>query len=608
MAIQLPRVQRNAPIEQASVGRETIKQVDLSPYQAQSKAVEKLVETGGDFVMKEMQNTADTKSTEVKNSYETWYNEKLRGKDGIAYLKGDTTEVYKKFEEDSKKEMERIMSEASDYSEMTKVAIQSKLEAAHVKLNETRIGLQGKQNADYTTRVTNDAIALTRNDMIDATANLDINDKNGTIPIDRVIGNIKDLRYKEGLKNGTVRETTDPNEIDPYTKQPKVIKTEIDPSVKAKTDKDVSDALTLAIDNLSASGDVHGAEFLMKKYESQLNGVQRNKMEKIVTKAVKDSEAKNVVNNIMNLPPEKAQAAIDKIKDFDVRENATKRYDSEMRRRDNITKRASKTNYSAAANVIMERQQQGQPFLDEVQMMDDPKIKRLWNNISDPKQKIALQHMVNQPKDSDQNVKNEAFTKLFNGELRGMSPEDFQEVVGGLNKEDRKMFETQYRKFNAQTPGQETQEVKWMGSQLQKQLQSIGYVKKDQYGKYSNKDQIKLNNAQSELIDALDKFPPNASYKDKQDYIKEFAVKKIKEGGAAPELPKFQGTIKPPMRDVTPKALPKVADASNVGGVPVTQTGLQNKVQAMQQYKAKYGRWPDLKTNELQDFIKKGGK
>lgn len=350
---------------------------------------------------------------------------------------------------------------------------------------------------------------------------------------------------------------------------------------------------------------------MLQKYSAELNGLQRNKMEKIVTKAVKDSEAKNVVNNIMNLPSDQAQAAIDKIKDYDVRENAMRRYDSEMRRRENITKRASKTNYSAAANIIIDRSKNGQPFLDEVQMMDDPRIKRMWNNITDPRQKLALQHMVNQPKDSDQDVKNEAFNKLFSGEFRGMAPEDFAELTAGLNKEDRKMFESQYRRFNVQTPGQETQEVKWMGTQLQKQLQSIGYVKKDSFGKYSNKDQIKLNNAQAELIDALDKFPPNASYKEKQDYIKQFAVQKIKEGGSAPEVPKFQGTPKP-MRDVTPKVSTTnksvQASVSNVGGVSTNQPDLQNKIRAMQQFKAQYGRWPDLKTNELQDYIKKGGK
>lgn len=606
MGIQIPTIQRNAPQEVQSVGRVDAKVVDAMPaYEMQAKAATHLAESTEKYVNNEIKNTAEIKSQEAANELQTWYETKLHGKDGLAYQKGDPTEGYKALDEEAKKKIDEIKTRSGDYSEMARNAIDSKLNHTYQKVYNSRITLEGKQNADYTTRVTNDSIDLSKKDAIDATANLDISDEHAFVPVDRVINQIKDLRYKEGLKNGTVKETTDPNQIDPYTKQPKVIKVDLDPSVREKMQKDVSDALTLSIDNLQAAGDVEGAQAMLEKYKDELRGPQLNKLEKTVTKAGKDQEAKNVLNNIMSLPEDKARAQIDKIEDYDVREQASRRYDSEMRRRDNTARRQEKTNYSAALKQVISRQTSGNAFQDDVELLDDPVVKRVWDKMN-PKQQQALIHTVNQPKDSDQDAKNQAFEKLFNGDFKGMAPEDFAETVGGLNKEDRKMFENQYRKFNVQTPGQEMQEVKYMGSQLTKELQNIGYVKKDQYGKYTNKDQIKINEANSKLIEALDKFPPTASFKEKQDYIKKFAAEAIKGGGAIPEVPKFNGSSK--SRDVSPKQINAPAAVVKTPGATVPDDHMKTLKESQDDFKKKFGRWPDLHTSELQDFIKKGGK
>lgn len=596
MAVQVPVVKRNAPMETPSVGRVDIKPPNVTEAQSiQSKAINEFAKDAVDLVAKEEIATADVKSTEAATKYRTWYETNLRGKNGLSYLKGDPAEAYAKFDEDARKEYDRIINESAGYSQLTKDAIVSKLNTAHNRMYESRVTLEGKQNADYRTRVTNDAVVLSQNDVVDAAATLDVKDPNTLIPIERSLNEIRNLRYKEGRENGLVRETVDPNVIDPNTKSPKVLKIESDPSFKAQVAKDVSDALVMSIENLTAAGDVAGAEFLMNKYADQIIGNKKPKVEKFINTAAKDNQAKAIVKSLINLPEDQAIKKLDDIQDDDVREKASKRYDSEKTRRNRLIKSASTANYNAAANIILNRDKKGLPFQDEVQMMDDPEIKRLWINITDAKQKMALQHMVNQPKDSNQDVKNDAFSMLFEGKFQGMPPEQFNEAVAGLNKSDRTMFESEYRKINTQTGGEQNQQLKWMGSQLEKELQTIKYIKKDQYGKYAPNDRIKLNEASSELIIAMDKFPPNASFKEKQEWIKQFAVQKIKEKGETPPPPepKFKGDTSKP-------------DTSGVKGPKVDQDQLKKNQEVLRQYYAKYQRWPNKE--ELADALKNGVK
>ena len=461
MAVQVPVVKRNAPMETPSVGRVDIKPPNVTEAQSiQSKAINEFAKDAVDLVAKEEIATADVKSTEAATKYRTWYETNLRGKNGLSYLKGDPAEAYAKFDEDARKEYDRIINESAGYSQLTKDAIVSKLNEAHNRMYESRVTLEGKQNADYRTRVTNDAVVLSQNDVVDAAATLDVKDPNTLIPIERSLNEIRNLRYKEGRENGLVRETVDPNVIDPNTKSPKVLKIESDPSFKAQVAKDVSDALVMSIENLTAAGDVAGAEFLMNKYADQIIGTKKPKVEKFINTAAKDNQAKAIVKSLINLPEDQAIKKLDDIQDDDVREKASKRYDSEKTRRNRLIKSASTANYNAAANIILNRDKKGLPFQDEVQMMDDPEIKRLWINITDAKQKMALQHMVNQPKDSNPEAYRDALDAIGNDKLKGMPPEELMLMQAGLNKSDRSMVQAAWIKDNDPSAAAERQDTR----------------------------------------------------------------------------------------------------------------------------------------------------
>ena len=582
MPIQVPIIQRNNVPEQQSVGRMSTQTIDVGPAQAmQTKAVNNFAETIGKVVDQEQEITADTKSTEAATKFTIWYNENLRGKDGVAYKKGDPVEAYKTFDDNAKKQYDALLEESSTYSERTRQAIASKLNKTYNGLYESRVTLEGKQNADYRTTVANDGVYLSQNRVVDATAHLDINDKNAKVPIDSALNEIVDLRYNEAKGNGRLKEILDPNgEIDPNTKQVKIIKVESDNSYKAQVAKDVSDALVLAVNNLTAAGDVGGAEFIMKEYGNRIIGKQKDNVTKEVEKASDVQAAQQMVRKLVNLSPKEAQAKIDEMTDDGARELTSKHYDSEMRRRKNLVDRASATNFDAAIKVILNKR-----FQDVTEMQDDPEIKRLLPYITNARQQMALEHAVTQPKDSDQDVKRAALQDLIDGKFEGMPVAKFSEMMGGLNKSDRTMFETEYRKANVKTDAKEKAEIKWMGVALERELQNIKYIKKP-FGFYSEKDKIKLNEAQSELVIALDKMPVGVSYKDKQEWIKKFATEKIKEGGNAPDLPSNGGTTKLKYKDMT----------------------FQQKVEASAEFKKVNGRIPDLKTGELEKFVNEGSK
>lgn len=587
MPVQLPTLDRFSPQGQTSVGREDFKPIDVSQGQAmQTHAAEKLAGTVEHYIKTEQQYTADTTANAAAVEYHQYLESALEGPNGAKRQQGDPAPVYKKFDEDARGKYQAILDKYKDASELTKQEIQAKLNNTDAKFYDRKTTAFGSQSATYETGVTNDSVKITKNDMIDATAHLDVTDPHTLVPLENKLNELYDLRIKSGLKQGTVSQDKDGNYI-------------LNPSVKMQLAKDRSEGIASSIENLIASGDVEGAKFLTDKYEKDLDRAVRPKIEEKTLKAQIEQDGIDAFDKVRNLPSATAMAKLNQIEDPKVREKAMAELDTYQRRMENSAKRSSKDSYSAVGRAIMERQRSGDAFVDVNEMEKDPTIKRLLDGVKDPKQLEALRRMVTSPKESDPDAKNEAYRAMFNGELKGMAPEDFNLLISGLNKEDRSKIETKWRSFNTQSPSEESRMTKNMGSQLIKELQTLGYVKKNEFGKYNNKDQIKLNQANDELINALDDMPPGLSQKDQSAWVQKFAADKVKGEVFKPPTPSA------PRKFLEPANKKAEPDTSTVPGA-VNTNDVEAKKKAMQAFNKANGRWPDLNTQELQNFIKNG--
>lgn len=604
--IQIPDINRNAPQGEASVGRVDFKPIDTSAGEnLQTKAALGLGESVAKYVQTEEKNAADTAGNAAAVKYHQDVEQRFEGDGGVKYVKGDPTAAYQAFTAKNKEAYDRLLNENPDLPTTTRATIQQKLDGVNAKFYDRINTARGKQADDFAITTTNASVGIEKQGMMDATANIDPDKPETMQGLESSIMRIQDLRIKQGLKNGTAVEIKDDaGNVVGYKK---------DPQLNIQIAKDLSDGIYGAINNLTASGDVKGAEAVTEKYKQWLDPVNRAKVEKETIKASQDQDAQDAFMSVKGQPTDKALATLNAIQDPVVQEKAMRLLDSNQRMVKNLEDRSSKSNYNAVLQYANKKQKEGQGFQDFTTASDDPWIKKLMGDgertgVTDPKQVEAIKHLFDQPKDSNSDKFIEAYGLIQSGELKGMSPEDFNIHLAGLSKTDRSLMTRQWVKYNDPSQAKSIQATKFMSSQIADQMLNAGIVKHDQYGKYSDKDKKKLIEANSKFLQISDKLNlESMTPKDQNDFAQKFVADTIKQGVAVPiPQPKFNGSTK--TRDVTPAAQadPQKALINTPGASAAIDT--KSLIAAQDAFRKQFGRWPDLKTQELQDFMKKGSK
>lgn len=563
MPVQVPIINRAPVQQQQSVGRIDYKPIDVvQPLRAQTAAIEKFGAAGVEVYDAVQKNTADTEAIKASSDYHKALLEQLLAAKSI---KGDPTKAYEEYDRIAKEKSDEILNKYNDSSDIVKTEVAKKLNETGAKFYDRKATAFATQLNTYQNAVTNDAIKIAKDDMMDSVAHLDISDPNATAGLDAVIGKIENLRLKNGEKNGTVKPVLDPKgEIDPATGKVKVIGYEKDPIVTLQLKQDLNDGISKTILNLSAAGDVEGAEFLKKKYSSYLTTDSLTKIENTTKKESIRQKGNNVFEKTRGMSEERAVKFIDAVADPEVRRNAMAAYSayhSQMKRQ--LTQ-AANSNYEQLAKYL-----QNKDINSVHELESDPFYKRISSNLT-AKQIDALHMRIEQPKISNPEVKQQAFQAMFDGKLKGMSVVDYDQLTAGLSKSDKAKMDSKYLDFNSQTPGEQNQMVKYMGTQLTKELNKSGIIKRNAFGKYNNDDLNKITQANDELLEAMDKFPPGFSMKEQNDFVQKFVADKIKQQAFSPPT-----TVKPVI--TKPKTEKDKIDTSNVGGVKPKMSELEAK-------------------------------
>lgn len=608
MAVQVPQpLNRAATPQEPSVGRIESQPIDvMSGYNVQNQAAEKLAGGVAETFQRAELAVADTTASAAANKLHQTHETLLNGPDGFKSQKGDPGPAYEKYQKSIAEARQGIVDEYSDASDLTKKAIQAKLNEVDRTFYDRGVTAFGDKRISYSKGVDDSNVYFQKSNMVDATAHLDVHDPNTTAPLDTAMDNIRNTRLKGGLKNGTVKEVLDPQgTIDPLTNRVKVVGYNLDPIVHMQIAKDISDGLYKTIDNLNASGDVEGARFLAQKYADQIDPVNKTKIEKETHKAGQDVQALNIVNGISNLSSADAIKKLDAISDPEIQKKAYAEYHTRLAQQKAIVADSSKLNYDTLATYVSGKQNSDQPFIDLNHMKNDPVYKRMIKNVTDEKQLKAIEHIVTQPEESNTQVKSEMYKALADTGLANLPYTSFLQNTAGLNKKDRDMFEGYWRKANAKTPAEELTMIKYMNTQLAKEARGSGLIGEKSFDQYSKRDQNKLNAYSDELNSYMEsgKIPKNLSFPDQTKLVREFITSKVKDQAFTP--PEFKSynfngsTVKPP---------PKEPDTAGVGGVPPNKVDLQSLQKASLDFKKATGRWPKQGTTELMDFIKNGNK
>ncbi len=588
MAVRIPDLNRNSPQADQSVGRVQTEIPDISgALNMQTEAVGKLAGSAGAYFQAEKMFAADTTATNIANQYHKYKVERLSGEGGAKYAEGDPGIAYEKYHADAKKVYDGLLSSNPDMDEYTRSVVKKKLDTVDFKTHDEISTAQGAQIDKWQNKVTDDTVELSKNSMMTAAAKIDPKDPKSTQMLDLAIDEILTARTNLALKKHSgIR-----GEDGKYT---------YDNSVIMKTKKDVAEGLYKTIDNLIGTGEVEKAKYVRDNYKGYLDVLGHASVEDKLQKAVVKQEAMILFDGAMRLPPEKAAAKINASAKPEVREQALALLDSHNRRMDNQVKSSSKQNYNLAATYIANNN-----FQDVTSMKNDPYLSLILPRVTDGNQLKALMHQVTAPNVSDENVKGNLYEILRDGKdgdpdyFKKMSYPELLSNMGGLSKSDRTMFENQWKKFNVESKSDEASSTRYMATQLTKAMLNAKLVKHNSRGRFDDKNQVKINKAYDSMIADMEKMPANASLADKNKWIGDYVTQHIKDGGVIPELPqtrKFDGGTKTQTLTKAPSADSTVVDL----------TDREKLVKAQNEFKSKVGRWPNLKTQELQLYMKSG--
>lgn len=549
MAFQVPKLSRSEPTQTASVGRTNVDVPNFAAATApQREATGNLVESGANNYVKYVNEIADTESLKASTELEHFLHDSLEGDNGVKRKKGNPYELYNQLDQSEEAKFNEIRERYADASSETKAAVERKLLESRGKFYERKTSARGLQIDAYETSIHDDAVELKKNDLMGAAAIVDVNDKSSLAQFDNVIREIYDIRVKRALKNESGKEVkqldVNGNEIVSY---------DLNPSVKLQIAKDTSDGIYQAIENLANSGKVKEAQFMSERYGVYLDALNKNKVAKTIEREGVDYQASALVDQYSNLPYDKGLKAIEAQKDklgYKVVEKARLKLDTRRKQIENAEKTVEEDNYKSAMKAVANGK-----FLTADQMRSDEKIKQIWNRI-DPKHQIALEEMVEQPKTSNVTVKSKLFQKLQDGEFAGMSYETLATEMQGLSKRDRTMFENQHLQANTDTAGEESSKIRFMYKEVQEALFTRGYVDRNDFLKFEDGAQRKINEAKEEFFNYMQTLPKGLSHTELKKEIMQYADKKAAgkafgkdkpsgDDSPAPKQPTFEGTTKP---------------------------------------------------------------
>ena len=584
MAIQVPQLQRLAPAAPATAGRIETQVADTSVAQAtMNKSVTSVLDTGMKVANVMEDNAASLASTRAGLEFGTRYKVELNK---LESYKGDPTEAYSKFDEQSAGWENEVSEKYAGASERVRAAVQERIQKTKWELADKRQMNQASQYAKYDQETTDASVKLKIDNALTGIETLDASSpeafRTSVIPLQMQINGIKDDRLAKGKRDGLVRVDENGN-LDPS------------PQVKEQIRRDVSTVIENSIKTLNAVGKTEEAKALMDEYGDQMTAKDRVELSKGTKESKVTNDSLVLASQFYGLPPDVAMARLEKTNASpEIKEKAQANLSTHFKRLDDMKDLRSKQNFESLATYVGKS-----THIDVNELENDEVYKRLSPNMTE-KQRESIRQMLEAPKTSDESVKAKAYEKLFNGEFTGMSFADLKDQTRGLSKPDAKVFETAWRTSNDDTQPEKRQQTTYMGTQLRMQMQEAGMIKKNSYGRFENKDEVKFTRVSNKLMDVLQHLPKNASMVDQNKFVRDFVQAELKGQvfEPTPVAPKLQSA----------PAAQQGSQLKPAPAVPVTQ---EQTAKFMADFSAKNGRlWNSRNKADMDAFNKfrAGGK
>lgn len=510
MAIQIPKVQRDAPLAPTSEGRIDLSLPDVTkPSQQIDASLEHVSHAVTDGLLDAEDQAVKLKSTSEANEFERKI---LIDTQKIKNVQGDPTQLAAELDSKVNDYKQEILNRNKDGSDKLKRTLESEMNDRYVKSRTARDVLLEQKHGEFDNETTKGAIELRKNGML-SNAELVGTDPSALAKIDEQVQNIHDLNYQYGKRNGLIVKTIDPDTGQPVDK--------FSPQLQAKNQKDVSEGLKNTIEALNNSGKVKEAKALLDKYSDIINPKDQAGLLKSNDLNSIKNDALVLSKQVETLPPDVALAKIkqygkaDDPRSIEVQQKASEFLDATRRRVENARKDRENQSFEAAAKYV-----ESKGFVNSTEMENDNQFQMLSSH-SNAKQRQALKKMVDAPAESDQKEKYQLFEAYQNGDFKTMDAATYMQKSAHLDKTDKKMFDGMWNKARTESNQKAYQQENRLNKMLTDELEIQKYVKRpNSEGGFDSKNQNKLNEVLSYMHQQFGQFPVDKlGFNDEKKYV-----------------------------------------------------------------------------------------
>lgn len=460
MPIQLPTLDRVAPVAPGTTGRVQSKSIDTSSaFGASSNAASKAVNAAVSVFDKAEQDAYNSKISELGHQLDRFGREKLEGDPdnpgtGLRYKQGDPDEHYASFDDELGVKRDELLSSSGLQGKALEKA-KGTLNKRYNSLYNSSLTYYGAQRVRYKQKLANDSVDIHKKDAFTSLNYYDVKDARTLEPFNVAIDDIRQERLEEAVSVGTASEVTKDFKGSKY----RVFEEDgtekhysLNDSVKSQIRKDVSDATYESVNGMVKAGKIDEARELIKAYGDQMDPVNKAKIDESFHKKEVEQLAYGNLGRLSDLPFEKKRAKVKALpsgtpRQAEIKSKTMQMLDASARYVDNERKHVSKSTYdqiSSQLEVMVDPNRAGANLIDNTLGMENAmvevdgvkaQVKDFLPNITEPTQRKALFKMVEKRSTSGDNA---GFGKIMDmartGSLYGVSFPELQEIGVGLSE------------------------------------------------------------------------------------------------------------------------------------------------------------------------------
>ena len=448
MAVQIPRLQRSQPGEPVTSGRVTANVPSgADAYATISKGITNLGGDVFDFMNEQEKNFADTEKNRTSQEFEIWYRKQIDGEydatgevrtPGLKHLAGDPTEAYVDLDKRAAERLEQMYGGDSSYSERTRNTVKSHLDKTYSDLYAQRLTMEGQQFDNYDQNTTDARVELDKVGSVESLALFDIKRPSETLrPFENKLDSIQETVIRRALRVGSAEKAEDGKAIIFEDGEP--VRVKLNPSVERTIAKNKSEAVYNSINNLFASDRLDEAEAVRDRYKDYLDPIQGTKLTEEYEKLKNEKLAYTAYDKYAESPTSKIKEGT---KDLPpkVKARVYELIDSSDQHLKALDRRRSDESYNAIMMQTEKRRISGNPILTIGDLKSDPIYKTRIKNVTDAKEYAAIHELIDKPKESDQDVRDDVLQLMIDGGFDNITASELSKRMVGLNEKDSTWF------------------------------------------------------------------------------------------------------------------------------------------------------------------------